>query len=122
MKNVTALASNTTATKKSFAEAVNNTAKHVGFQTNVVVSDRLLDRVFGADGKHSVEAYLNLILKTCFEQVRIAFTDNKQWERVRFFYPMPTIEGFFNPEEVLIRTGSAGVEIMLASEEAVYFR
>lgn len=99
--------------------AVNHLANEAGFLFNVTVTASLIDRVFGADGKHSVDEYLSLFLRTCAEQVKVAFSDNKRWERVRLFYPMPTLDGFFIPEEVLIKTDNADVLIMLASEEVL---
>lgn len=99
--------------------AVNHLANDAGFLFNVTVSASLIDRVFNADGKHSVDECLSLFLRICAEQVKVAITDNKRWDRVRLFYPMPNFDDSFSPEEVLIKTFNADVVIMLASEEAV---
>ena len=100
--------------------AVNHLADQAGFMFNVTVTEKLVDRVFLADGKHSVDECLSLFLRTCAEQLKVALTDNKRWERTRLFYPMPTLDGFFQPEEVVIKPYNADVVVMLASEEAFF--
>ena len=100
--------------------AVNHLADQAGFMFNVTVTEKLVDRVFLADGKHSVDECLSLFLRTCAEQLKVALTDNKRWERTRLFYPMPTLDGFFQPEEVVIKTYNGDVVVMLASEEAFF--
>lgn len=99
--------------------AVNHLANEAGFLFSVTVTEKLIDRVFLADGKHSVDECLSLFLRTCAQQVKIAITDNKCWKRTRFFYPMPNLDDSFTPEEVVIKTYNADVLIMLASEEAL---
>lgn len=100
---------------------VNSTllGKKAGFLGEVSVTAYIVDGVFGADGKHSVDEYLFMFLQVCAAQLQIAFIDNTNWETARFVYPMPTFDGFFKPTEVLIKTqkGSADVVIMAASEE-----
>lgn len=97
--------------------AMNHLAKKAGFLFNVTVTPRLMDRVFIANGKYTVDQCLNVFLRICAEQVKIAFTDNKGWERIRIFYPMWNIDDSFTPEEVIIKTTTTEVIIMLASEE-----
>lgn len=100
--------------------AVNHLANEAGFLFNVTVTEKLIDRVFIANGKHTVDECLSLFLRTCAEQLKIAITDNKRWERTRLFYPMPTLDGFFQPEEVVIKTYNADVVVMLATEEVFF--
>ncbi|MFC6674002.1 hypothetical protein [Marinobacterium aestuariivivens] len=99
--------------------AMNHLSDQAGFLFKVTVTPRLIDRVFLADGKHSVDGCLSLFLRTCAQQVKIAITDNKCWKRTRFYYPMPNLDDSFTPEEVVIKTYNADVVIMLASEEAL---
>jgi hypothetical protein len=100
----------------AFPVLLNQLASRAGFIFNVSVSDKLVDRVFIADGKHSVEECLDVFLRTCAGQLKIALIDNKGWETVRLFYPMSNLDGSFTPEEVVITTRDIGVEITLASE------
>lgn len=99
-------------------QAVRQLAHQAGFMFNVSVSPKLIDRVFIADGKMSIEECLSVFLRTCAEQVKISITDSKDWGRVRLFYPMFNIDGSFTPEEVVIKTIDGNVMIILASEEA----
>ena len=52
----------------------------------------------------------------------VAFTDNKNWGKIRLYYPMPTVDGFFKPTEVVIKSDpvTADVTIMMASEEGAH--
>ncbi|MEW5053329.1 hypothetical protein, partial [Serratia marcescens] len=78
--------------------------KQAGFLTNVAVTPAIVDGVFGADGKHSVEDFLFMFLQLCVAQTKVAFTDNKNWGKIRLYYPMPTVDGFFKPTEVVIKS------------------
>ncbi|ODP11893.1 hypothetical protein [Klebsiella pneumoniae] len=90
--------------------------------TNVAVTPAIVDGVFGADGKHSVEDFLFMFLQLCVAQTKVAFTDNKNWGKIRLYYPMPTVDGFFKPTEVVIKSDpvTADVTIMMASEEGAH--
>ncbi|ECS4246141.1 hypothetical protein A9U82_25565, partial [Salmonella enterica subsp. enterica serovar Typhimurium var. 5-] len=57
--------------------------KQAGFLTNVAVTPAIVDGVFGADGKHSVEDFLFMFLQLCVAQTKVAFTDNKNWGKIR---------------------------------------
>ncbi|EFT0404093.1 hypothetical protein HV943_004031 [Salmonella enterica subsp. enterica serovar Montevideo] len=96
--------------------------KQAGFLTNVAVTPAIVDGVFGADGKHSVEDFLFMFLQLCVAQTKVAFTDNKNWGKIRLYYPMPTVDGFFKPSEVVIKSDpvTADVTIMMASEEGTH--
>lgn len=95
---------------------------NAGFLTNVAVTPAIVDGVFGADGKHSVEDFLFMFLQLCVAQTKVAITDNKSWVKNRFYYPMPTVDGFFKPTEVVIKSDpiTADVTIMMASEEGTH--
>ena len=95
---------------------------NAGFLTNVAVTPAIVDGVFGADGKHSVEDFLFMFLQLCVAQTKVAITDNKSWVNSRFYYPMPTVDGFFKPTEVVIKSDpiTADVTIMMASEEGTH--
>jgi small nuclear ribonucleoprotein (snRNP)-like protein len=96
---------------------VDHIARQSGFLFSVTVTPAIIDHVFLADGEHSVDECLNLFLRTCAEQMKISVIDCKNWQRTRMFYPMPTIDGFFSPEEVLIKADNGNISIMLAFEE-----
>lgn len=95
---------------------------NAGFLTNVAVTPAIVDGVFGADGKHSVEDFLFMFLQLCVAQTKVAITDNKSWVKSCFYYPMPTVDGFFKPTEVVIKSDpiTADVTIMIASEEGTH--
>lgn len=92
--------------------------KQAGFLTNVAVTPAIVDGVFGAD----VEDFLLMFLQLCVAQTKVAFTDNKNWGKIRLYYPMPTVDGFFKPTEVVIKSDpvTADVTIMMASEEGTH--
>lgn len=99
---------------------VSSIGKKAGFLSNVAVTPTIIDGVY-AGGNHSVEDFLQMFLQLCLSQVKVAFSDNKNWGRVRFYYPMPTKDGFFKPTEVVIKSDSvADVTIMAASEEGAH--
>ncbi|AKJ36935.1 hypothetical protein GL272_19640 [Aeromonas veronii] len=97
-------------------------AEQVGFMTNVAVTPALIKGVISVVGKHPVEAYLSMFLQLCAAQTKVAFTDNKNWGKIRLYYPMPTVDGFFKPTEVVIKSDpvTADVTIMMASEEGTH--
>lgn len=96
--------------------------KKAGFAANVAVTPAIVDGVFGADGKHSVEDFIFMFLQLCAAQTKVAITDNKNWGKIRLYYPMPTIDGFFKPTEVLIKPDhvTADVKVMMASEDGTH--
>lgn len=69
-----------------------------------------------------VEDFLFMFLQLCVAQTKVAFTDNKNWGKIRLYYPMPTVDGFFKPTEVVIKSDpvTADVTIMMASEEGAH--
>ncbi|PHP39775.1 hypothetical protein CR087_27430, partial [Salmonella enterica subsp. enterica serovar Dublin] len=48
--------------------------KQAGLLTNVAVTPAIVDGVFGAAGKHSVEDFLFMFLQLCVAQTKVAFT------------------------------------------------
>ncbi|MBC8951054.1 hypothetical protein [Xenorhabdus sp. TS4] len=96
--------------------------KQAGFLANAAVTPAIVDGIFGADGKHSVDDFLFVFLQLCVAQTKIAFTDNKELEKIRLYYPMPTVNGFIKPTEVVIMSDpeTADVTVMMASEEGTH--
>ena len=93
-------------------------AENAGFLTGVAVTKAVYHGVIGISSK-SVDDHQLLFLQVCSAQTKIALTDYKQWQRIRFYYPIPTSDGFFIPKEVVIKCdiNHPFVTIMLASEE-----
>lgn len=93
-------------------------AGKAGFLTDVAVTKAVFLGVIGISSKN-VDDHQLLFLQVCAAQTKIALTDYKQWQRIRFYYPMPTSDGFFKPTEVVIKcdVNHPFVTIMLASEE-----
>ncbi len=63
--------------------------KQAGFLTNVAVTPAIVDGVFGADGKHSVEDFLFMFLQLCVAQTKVALPTTRIGERFVFITPCP---------------------------------
>ncbi|MCK8103123.1 MULTISPECIES: hypothetical protein [unclassified Pseudoalteromonas] len=95
---------------------VNELTKEAGFNYSVYVSEKVINKVtlFGKQD-------LNVFLKVCAGQLGVSFTDSKNWEKTRLFYPMPRYEGSLSPEEIIIKSKNGDVEIYFAFEDAEIF-
>ncbi len=62
--------------------------KQAGFLTNVAVTPAIVDGVFGADGKHSVEDSFHVFAALCCSN-KGRFYRQQELGKIRLYYPCP---------------------------------
>lgn len=95
--------------------------KQAGFLTNVAVTPAIVDGVFGADGKHSVEDFLSCFAALCCSN-KGRFYRQQELGKDSSLLPHAHCRWLFKPTEVVIKSDpvTADVTIMMASEEGTH--